>query len=96
MPDYVGQWEVQQEGVHADIRQTKYLPPCRHPDEAQYIDCALYTYFSILQIVAEGSIRGFTPESIHHTRSALALQLVRDDLKHDITSGFSLAQYLSD
>ena len=84
IPDYVGQWEVHQEGVHADIRQTKYLPLCRHPDEAQFIDCALYTYFSTLQTVADGSIRGFTPEGIHHTRTALAIQLIRDDLHTDI------------
>ena len=56
MPDFVGQWVVQQEGVHALIHQTKYLAPGCRPDEAQYIDCALYAFFHILQVVAEGSV----------------------------------------
>ena len=84
MPDYVGQWDIQPEGVHAVIRQTKYIAPGQHPDEALFIDCALYAYFSISQVVAEGSVRGVTPERIHYTRTVLALHLVRDDLQTDI------------
>ena len=70
-------WDVVHNPTGSMIRQAIYLAPGQHSDVRTHIDCGLYAYFMILQLLSGGRVDGFSSEGIHLARPVLALFLTR-------------------
>ena len=60
------------------MQQAMYFVPAQHNDIKRHMGFGLYAFFTILQLISEGHVDGFSSEIIHFTRPALASFLAQD------------------